>query len=268
MTDKDVIICGHGSGRPSTKILNDYSTARYNSIAKNGVHKGIVCVRRLKKLTTSKSKKFVSTYKTILGRNHYDQDKRQYVYKQYADGKYYSDCSSSGMATFEKIGSWSGSWYLNTAGIYASKDFEDVPVVIKKGHIQNPEILKLGDCILFAGNDPSRPKQIGHVEYVYQIKSPETLRAAKPTLKVGSKGSEVGMLQRDLNALGYVGKNGKPLAEDEDFGSNTEHALKNFQKEHSITVGIVKKREEWLEVDGIYGKDSYKAMKVAIKGLK
>jgi hypothetical protein len=55
--------------------------------------------------------------------------------------------------------------------------FETVPVKIKNGHITNPEILKVGDAILFVGTDPSRPKQIGHVEFIYTI----TSTANKPT---------------------------------------------------------------------------------------
>ncbi len=60
---------------------------------------------------------------------------------------------------------------LNTAGIYQSSKFEDVPVIIKDGHIINPEVLKVGDALLYIGEDPSRPLQIGHVEWVYEINS-------------------------------------------------------------------------------------------------
>jgi hypothetical protein len=44
-----------------------------------------------------------------------------------------------------------------------------VPVTIKDGRITNPEILQVGDAILFAGDDASRPLQIGHVEFVYEV---------------------------------------------------------------------------------------------------
>ena len=252
MTDSNITICGHGSGNPSLKNLNTYSTQRYNQVASNGVHKGIVSVRRLKNLKTNgKRKKYVKTYKTILGRNIYSNDLRQYVYKPYSNGRYYSDCSSSQMATLEKIGVWSGSWYLNTEYIYKSDKFEDVPVKIKNGHITNPEVLKLG-----------------HVEGVYAIKKVEALRAAKPTLRKSDTGAEVEMLQRDLKALGYLGKDGKALELDGDFGSNTEHALKNFQREHVYVTGVIKKKAEPLEVDGIYGSKSAASMKLAIKAVK
>ena len=168
LTDNQITICGHGSGNPSTKNLDTYSDYRYAQKARNGVHKGIVEVRRHVLITDEKRKKFVETYKTILGRNIYDQNRRQYVYTKCGDGKYYSDCSSSGMATYQKIGLDTGG-LLNTAGIHSSGKFITVDVTIKNGHITDPWKLEIGDCILFAGSDPSRPKQIGHVEYVYSI---------------------------------------------------------------------------------------------------
>lgn len=167
MTDKEITICGHGSGNPSLKNLNSYSTNRYNQLASNGKHKGIIEVRRLKALTDDKRPEFSAKYKTIIGRNFYNQNLRDYVYSPYKDGRYYSDCSSSGCATYRAIG-YSVS-NLNTAGIHTSKLFETVPVKIQNGHITNPEILKVGDAILFVGNDPERPLQIGHVEFVYAV---------------------------------------------------------------------------------------------------
>lgn len=163
MKENKVIICGHGGGTPSTKNLAEYNEYRYK------LGKGVVCVRRNKELAKSLSRrlKFKAKYKTILGRNVYSQTKREYVYKKYSNGLYYSDCSSSGMATMQEIGC-KIPWLFNTAAIYESNLFEDVPVKIKDGHILNPEILKYGDCILYKGSDPSRPAGIGHVEYVYK----------------------------------------------------------------------------------------------------
>lgn len=178
--ESDIIICGHGSGTPSTKNMLSYLTTRYNSLASNGKHKGLVKVMRLKVLDDDGRKLFHDTYKTILGRNGYNQNLRQYVYTPY-NGKYYSDCSSSGCATFKKIGY--NVPLLNTAGIYQSNLFEEVNVTIKNGHVTNPELLKVGDCLLFVGNDASRPLQIGHVEYVYEING---LSQSIPTTNVSS----------------------------------------------------------------------------------
>lgn len=123
--------------------------------------------------------------------------------------------------------------------------------------------LYTGD-VLFTGK-LGRPVS-GHTVVVVKGKSraPEKLRAAKPTLRKSDTGDEVRMLQRDLDHLGFVGKDGKNLSIDGDFGSNTEFALKSFQKGRTVKVGFPKKIEK-LEVDGVYGKKSYKAMKEALK---
>ena len=166
MTEKEITICGHGSGFPTTKNMYTYLENRYNLFAPNGKRKGLVAVRRIKKITDAERQKFHDAYKSILGRNYYSQDLREYVFTPYK-GRYYSDCSSSGDACYAKAGHDVG--WLNTAGIYNSSKFESVPVIIKDGHIQNIDVIEVGDALLFAGNDPSRPKQIGHVEYVYEL---------------------------------------------------------------------------------------------------
>ena len=170
ISENNIIICGHGSGFPSTKKMYTYLENRYKLIAPNGKHKGLVAVRRLKSFTDAQRKKFHDAYTIILGRNYYSQNLREYVFNPY-NGRYYSDCSSSGDACYKKAGNDVG--WLNTAGIYNSSKFESVPVIIKNGHIQNPEVLKVGDALLFVGNDPARPLQIGHVEFIYEIPKTE-----------------------------------------------------------------------------------------------
>ena len=168
MTEKDIKTCGHGSGNPSIKNLYTYTSQRYAKKAPNGVHKGIACVKRLKAIDDAGRERYLRAYNRIVGRNVYSQNRRSYVNKKYSNGKYYSDCSSSQMWALQEAGYKTGG-LLNTAGIYHSDLFETVPVVIKNGHIANPEVLKVADQILYIGNDPSRPKQIGHVEGVYYV---------------------------------------------------------------------------------------------------
>lgn len=192
--ERDIIICGHGSGSPSTKNMEEYLTYRYNQRATNGKHKGLVKVMRLKAMTDEKRSVFHDTYKTILGRNQYNQSLREYVYAMYK-GQFYSDCSSSGIKTYEKCG-YKFPWTLNTAGIYQSPLFEEVPAVISNGHVMNPEILKAGDALLFIGNDPSRPLQIGHVEYIYEVKNSGT---DVPNKRDGIMGLDVSENQGDID---------------------------------------------------------------------
>ena len=98
MTERDITICGHGSGTPSLKNLYAYNELRYNGKMKNDVRK------RLKALDTpGKRDSFRALYGSILGRNVYSQSRRQYCYTPYL-GRYYSDCSSSGCATYQRCG--------------------------------------------------------------------------------------------------------------------------------------------------------------------
>lgn len=50
------------------------------------------------------------------------------------------------------------------------------------------------------------------------------------TIKKGTKGTEVYVLQALLRALQYLGKDGKPLAVDGDAGTNTVYAINSFKK--------------------------------------
>lgn len=269
VTEKDITICGHGSGRPSTKNLYTYTATRYAQRASNGKHKGIVAVRRFKGLTEANKTKFHDTYKTILGRNYYSQSLRAYVYRKYSNGRYYSDCSSSGIATLAKIG-FKFPYYLNTAGIYTNDDlFEDVPVKIKDGHITNPEVLEVGDAILYIGNDPARPKQIGHVEWVYAVPAKTTkTNTTKKTSKKGytgkwpelpirgyiSKGDGMGKyagMKADVKLMQKVINwvTGDKIDVDGEFGKVTVACLKRAQK----ILGV--------KADGKYGKKTQDAAK-------
>ena len=46
----------------------------------------------------------VKKYEVLLGRNNYSQPKRDYCYKKYSNGKYYSDCSSSVSYAYKEAG--------------------------------------------------------------------------------------------------------------------------------------------------------------------
>lgn len=249
MTDKDITIAGHGSGTPSKKNLYTYSVERYAKKASNGVRKGIVEVRRLKGITEAMRRDFVAAYTTLLGRNKYNQDLRQYVYSKY-NGSYYSDCSSSIMATFRKIGRTDLA-LLTTAGMHSSSAFETVQVNIVNGRIMNPHVLRPGDIILFAGSDPSRPLQIGHVEVVMvtpgYVDTPvkeekkeekkDMVTMELDTLCRGCECDDVKVAKLFLNHHGAKLDTTNPY-----FGDNTTAAVKAFQKAHK------------LDADGVIGK--------------
>lgn len=175
-TVTNVVLAGHGSGTPSTKGMNAYCTTRQ---AKG---RGLVEVLR-EDLTDKQRQQMHDLYKTILGRNIYSQSLRLYCYTKY-NGKYYSDCSSSICKTAEKVGVPDvGS--LNTAGMH--KNWKKVTdVVIKNGIIQNPEVLKVGDALMFKGSDSSRPLGIGHTEMVYEING-KTAASATPAATSSKK---------------------------------------------------------------------------------
>lgn len=163
MTEREITICGHGSGNPSLKNMYTYLQTR-QSTSWNGTNKGLVEVRRF--LTEAQATRFAGHYKTLLGRNIYNQNLRTYVYTAYSNGKYYSDCSSSGDATYKLCGKNIG--WINTEGMHY--DGAKVDVRIKDGHIVESDLGKLqpGDALLFRGNS-SRVLNIGHVEYIYEM---------------------------------------------------------------------------------------------------
>jgi len=188
MKETDITICGHGSGKPSLKNMQVYCENRYHQHAMNGKDKGLACVVRFLE-TGEQRTRFAALYNTLLGRNIYSQNDRGYVYTPKADGNYYSDCSSSGCHTYDKVGVKDVK-YLNTAGMYYAGT--KVAVRIQCGHIveEDLKLLKVGDALLFRGNDPSRPQQIGHVEYVFKM----------PT--------ENGWIQNEDDTWSYLKENG------------------------------------------------------------
>jgi len=119
----------------------------------------------------AKRKAVADIYKECIGRNLYNQDltKRECAFTPHTDGKYYSDCSSSIRLAYKKADI--GLSYIggNTAGMYNSTLGSIVDITVVNGVPTNPAQLRIGDLLLFAGTDSSRPLCIGHVEMVYSI---------------------------------------------------------------------------------------------------
>ena len=63
-------------------------------------------------------------------------------------------------------------------------------------------------------------------------------------LRRGSKGTEVTRLQAALNALGYDCGEADGI-----FGAKTEAAVRNFQRDHSLTVDGIAGRMTWTAIE-------------------
>ena len=89
--------------------------------------------------------------------------------------------------------------------------------------------------------------KLPYIEYgSEEVKSTVTIELS--VLRKGNKGEEVKTLQRLLKSLTFNGKDGRVLTIDGDFGTNTEYALRGYQKAND------------LEVDGICGKNSWNSI--------
>ncbi|MCC5091296.1 XVIPCD domain-containing protein [Xanthomonas campestris] len=71
-------------------------------------------------------------------------------------------------------------------------------------------------------------------------------------LEQGERGEQVKQLQGQLAQLGAIGRDGKPLQADGDFGGNTKYAVEQFQ------------RERGLQVDGVVGNQTQAALGQAL----
>ncbi|WP_127168164.1 peptidoglycan-binding protein [Xanthomonas euvesicatoria] len=71
-------------------------------------------------------------------------------------------------------------------------------------------------------------------------------------LEQGERGEQVKQLQGQLAQLGAVGRDGKPLHADGDFGGNTKYAVEQFQREHG------------LQIDGVAGQQTQAALAKAL----
>lgn len=139
---------------------------RYRNSSGAGIELVPFLIRRKNMTAQGKRSAVAAKYAILIGRNYYDQNIRDYCFKKYKDGNYYSDCSSSICYAYKEAGQGFG--ILNTAGIYQSSKLTTVDAAIKAGM---PAIaaLRVGDMLEFAGTDSSRPQRIGHVEMVYSI---------------------------------------------------------------------------------------------------
>lgn len=92
--------------------------------------------------------------------------------------------------------------------------------------------------------------QIGgkYVDPLPYLQGGETVTVTLNTIRQGDKGEQVKTLQRLLNSMGYVGKNGRSLAVDGIAGQNSTHAVQTFQKAKKLAP------------DGVVGVKTWRAL--------
>lgn len=121
---------------------------------------------------SEKRARVIESYQKILGINKYNRQLRDYCFVPYVDGENYSDSSSSIVYSYERAGFPIGNF--DELGLYQTDRLVDVPVEIRAGVIRNPEILRIGDILFFAGTDTTRgfANYCSSVEMVYHIGNP------------------------------------------------------------------------------------------------
>lgn len=183
----------------------------------------------------------IDKYKTILGRNKYSQPRREYCYKKYSDGNYYSDCSSSVSLTYKAVFPDNNFGCPNTVGMYQSKKLKEVPVIIKNGQITNPSVLRIGDMILFAGTDSSRSYAgyVGHVEMIAALSGNDGTLYGHGSANPKSKGMRSYLKSRynskTSTKLGHKGaiKVVRFIQDDDEDSSGTTNTVSD---ENSVTI--------------------------------
>lgn len=92
--------------------------------------------------------------------------------------------------------------------------------------------------------------QIGgkYVDPLPYLQGGETVTVTLNTIRQGDKGPQVKTLQRLLNSMGYVGKNGRSLAVDGIAGQNCTHAVQAFQEAKKLAP------------DGVVGVKTWRAL--------
>ena len=201
------------------------------------------------------AKKIAANMKTACNNKNigYDQGGRLGVIKYgvATKTKTEADCSSLVRACVkEATGKDPGDFYTGNEvdKLEATKLFES-----KKSYVNGMKLYE-GDILV--------TKTKGHTAIVVsgfsRVDSADTKKRiiAKPTLRKGSVGYEVTVLQKNLNTIKksvFAKLFSSKLIEDGEFGPNTEDALKKFQKKYKLTV------------DGIYGPKSAEKMGSLIK---
>ena len=264
--------CGHDEkGKYSGGAAGDQTGTEYQ--VRSWYNRPWLCVLRHPDAKVRQT--LATTAKNAAENNYigYDQSQRTTYYVELKAVKWKpekikkkceADCSSSTAANviatghqleMEKLQNVNPN--CTTSNLRAALKAAGFKVLTDSKYLTSDNYLLPGDILLNDGHhvaiNLTKGSKVGQATTAASGKSVPTLASASPNLKKGSTGKQVGYLQKDLNYLGFKGKNGKSLTVDEDFGTNTEYAVRAFQKKHGLVV------------DGIYGSKSKAKMASLLK---
>jgi hypothetical protein len=98
------------------------------------------------------------------------------------------------------------------------------------------------DCVL---------RYVGNGEPVPDVPTGKPYNFTVHTVRRGSKGADVLLLQRLLRGMSFRDDDNVVLVRDGDFGEKTEQALKKFQKKYNLEVDGICGSKTWSKIIGI-----------------
>lgn len=266
--------CGHDErGKYSGGAAGDQTGTEYQ--VRNWYNRPWLCV--LRHPDAKVGQKLATNAENAANNNYigYDQGQRSTYYAELKAAnwkpekikkKCEGDCSSTTAANVIATGHQLADEKLQkvnpnctTTNLRAALKAAGFEVLTDSKYLTSDEYLLPGDVLLNDGHhvaiNLTKGSKAGQTKTssTSSQKTVPNIASATPNLKKGSKGKQVEYLQKDLNYLGFKGKDGKKLAVDGDFGTNTDYAVRTFQKKYGLTV------------DGIYGSNSKAKMKKLLK---
>ena len=141
----------------------------------------------------------------------------------------------SDTAFFKQIGALGKSIGLFWGGDF--KSFTDMP------HLELPEFLPANSTATLKKQHGSPEKFKATWEGGNMSTQNEAAQKVRPTIKLGSSGPDVKVLQSALTAAGY------PLSTDGEFGPKTDDAVKKFQKDKSLVADGIVGPKTWTALE-------------------
>lgn len=105
------------------------------------------------------------------------------------------------------------------------------------------------DCVLryesgepsTEGQEPVKPTEEKKEAFSFTVRE----------ICIGDKSADVKLLQTLLSGVGFLGKDGKALELDGDFGRNTEYAVRGYQCTHGLDIDGIVGKKTWRSILGL-----------------